>query len=313
LAKQVKNLARLVLFFTVIFILSVLIVTGLRYLLSWLDAARMIPALPFFRLSTLITSLRMAIPAALYIGMLFSLNYAARRVIPSPVAMPALFLLAVGFSLALSLAPARITVLGFAAEPLPVAVPTLGKSGIRLLQGDVSIVVLGDPADGSSPRIAAVPGEPLVYMAAPRQIRNTPPRLPPAPFHDENSSVVDSLVTDFTLTAEQLNARLSQGLVPFLIYLAAFCLLLVSFYQIFEISAWPLANLFLGAMVFRALLALQTFVDSDAIQTFIFFFLGRFIPQNIISPVLFSLLGLLVILYSALINAGRGRRRARYG
>jgi hypothetical protein len=104
-----------------------------------------------------------------------------------------------------------------------------------------------------------------------------------------------------------------MGLLPFIVYLGSLCLLLVSFYQIFELTAWPLANMFLGAAIFRGLLTLETFIDSDAIQGFIYYFLGRLIPRSIISPVIFTLLGALILLYTVLINAGKGRRRRRRG
>jgi hypothetical protein len=300
----VKNLARLVLYFSNVFILSLIAVSGICYLVVWIEAARNIPALPFAPAAALASAARIAIPAALYAAAFLSLNYGARREVPVAMGMAVLFALSLGFSLGASLAQSRLALQAASAGP-GIARPTLGESGLRLLQGDVSIIVLGDPADGTSPRIAAVPGQPLVYMAAPRQIRNTPPRLPPVPFHEENSYAVGSLLTDFTLVSEQFEARLGTGFIPFIIYLGSLCLLLVSFYRVFEVTLWPLANMFLGALAFRGLLAFETFIDSDSIQSFIFFFLGRFIPRSVISPVIFALIALLVILYSALIMASR--------
>ncbi|MDR2515867.1 MAG: hypothetical protein LBC88_00630 [Spirochaetaceae bacterium] len=306
-----KRLARLVLFFTFSFLLTFIFCAGIRYLLYRIDAARMIPALPFAPASALLGAIQMAIPAALHLSVMLSLSYAARKTVPPPAAIMAVFVLSLGFTLGASLGRERLelSLAGGAEE----ALPTLGKSGLRLRQGDVSIIVLGDPAEGKSPRIVALPGEPLVYMAAPREIRNTPPRLPPVPFEEHPVAVTVSLLADLTLAADHFDSRLRADFYSFLLYLASLCLMLAAFYELFQTTSWPLVNIFIGAAIFRLLLAFETFIDSDAIQNFIFFFLGRFIPHRVISPAIFGLAGLLVILYTALINAGRERRRERYG
>ncbi|MDR3145412.1 MAG: hypothetical protein LBU21_03975, partial [Treponema sp.] len=92
-------------------------------------------------------------------------------------------------------------------------------------------------------------------------------------------------------------------------YAAALLFLLVSLRGILELSAWPLANLLLGALVFRAVLALETFLDSGEILSFIAPFLGPWISPAFLSPLVFSGLGLLIMLYSALASLARERRR----
>ncbi|MDR1908653.1 MAG: hypothetical protein LBQ35_01930 [Spirochaetaceae bacterium] len=309
---MVKSLARLIPFFFFTLVLTFSLTTAFGCLRLWIGAARMIPPLPFSLPEALLNAALVAIPAAFYVTIMLSLGYASRWGFPPALTAAVILVLAPAFTLGLTLAHSRLLL---QAEPPSAGgegLKALGKSGLRLLQGDVSIIVLGDPADGRSPRISAVPGQPLAYLEHPREIGGAAPRLPPAPFRGENSPVMDSLITDLSLASEQIEARRVMGLNPLLLYLFSLALLLVSFYRVFAVSAWPLANMLLGTVLFRALLSFQTYIDSDALQSFIFFFLGRFIPQSVISPGVFALGGILVLL-ATLINAGRAGRTGRGG
>jgi hypothetical protein len=72
-----------------------------------------------------------------------------------------------------------------------------------------------------------------------------------------------------------------------------------------------LANLFCGALVFRGVLALQTFIDSQIVQNFIIAFFDNRIEGAIISPVIFTALALLILLYTLLVNLARTPPRQR--
>jgi hypothetical protein len=118
-----------------------------------------------------------------------------------------------------------------------------------------------------------------------------------------------SLGLDFGIVSEQLFARLQSGLFFFCIYLFSITLLLSSFRFVFELSAWPLANLFFGILVFRGILSFEVFLDSGETQNLIGFFSGRLIPSGFISPAIYAGMALLVIMYTLLVSAARGRRR----
>jgi hypothetical protein len=312
----VRNLARVILFFTVSFLLCFVLAAAFRWFFFYLDAVRVIPALKFAPLSSLARALKTAIPAALYLCLMLSLSYAARNGAGPLSAIPVLFLLSLTSCLALSLGRFRLAIpaLNAAAggQERESAPPTLGQRGLRLLEGEVSIIVLGEPSDPASPRIVAAPGEALYYLSVPGGIRNTPPRLPPVPFLRNVFPLAGSIFADLDRAAEAIDVRQQAGFSTLLVYLASLCLMCVSFYPVFSASLWPLVNFFLGMILFRGILAFQVFIESDQIQNFIFFFAGRFIPKSVISPAVFGIAGTLALLYTTLLFAGKGRKRERH-
>jgi hypothetical protein len=66
-----------------------------------------------------------------------------------------------------------------------------------------------------------------------------------------------------------------------------------------------LANLFLGLLAFRAILALETFLNSQEINALIDSFLGGWVPSMLISPLVFAALSLLTIIYTLLTCVAR--------
>jgi hypothetical protein len=304
----VKHLARLVVFFCFSFILTFLVAASVRYLVIWIEFARTIPAHTMEPVSAWLLVFQRAIPTAIYCSMLLTLSYSARRHIPIPLTILCLFLLSGLFSLGLSLGLGRAVEIKSPVTAAPRA--TLGEPGLILGLGETTMVVLGDPAEPGGPRIVSIPGRPLIYQAAPagRQLE-----LPPAPFRSEESSLMSGLFLDFTLVAEQFAARLRVGIIPFCLYVGGLCLFLVSFRFVFDLTSWPLANMLLGALVFRGILTFETYLDSEEIQAFIIRFLAKVVPADMISPVIYCGLGLIISLNTILISTSRGRRGALHG
>ena len=297
-----KNLARLVLFFSNAFILSLLLILGIRFLFGWIEAARAIPAQSVEPAAMLVAGAKASLSTAIYCAVLLSLSYTVRRVIPAAFSIFLVFLLTLVFSFALSLLLNRLE----AMESTATAVHrTLGEPGLRLQSADVTIVIMGDPADTASPRVIAMPDRPLIFQETPLPSQ----RIPPIPFYGGNSWFMTSLGPDFGIASEQLFARLQSGFFFFCIYLFSLALLLSSCRFVFELSAWPLANLFFGILVFRGILSFEVFLDSGETQDLIGFFVGRLIPSGFISPTIYTGIALLVIIYTLLVNAARGRRR----
>jgi hypothetical protein len=300
----VKNLARLVLFFSIVFILSLLIVSGIRFLFVWTDAVRTIPARSVQPVAALIAAFRAALSTAIYCSVLLSLSYSARRAMPAAFSIFIVFLLTVVFSSAFSLALSRLEVVESTA--ITAVHKTLGEPGLRLKSGEVTLVVVGEPSNLASPRVVAMPDRPLIYQETPLPVQSA---LPPAPFFSSNSWFMTSLGLDFGMVSEQLIVRLDMGLFFFYIYLLSLVLLLSSCRFVFDLSSWPMANLFFGVLIFRGILIFEVFLDSESIQSTIGFFVGRLIPPGFFSPTVYTGMAFLIILYTLLAGAARGRRR----
>lgn len=304
-----KKLARLVFFFCNSFIITVLLAAVVRYIVMWIDVARMIPAHTLEPTGAWLLVFQQAIPTAVYVSILLTLSYSARQHVSIFITILCLFLFSGVFSLGLSLGLRRAVEIESPVTAAPRA--TLGEPGLILGMGETTMVVMGDPAELGVPRVISIPGRPLFYQAAPTESQNAV--LPPVPFRDEKSPLMAGLFLDFTHVAEQFAARLRAGIIPFCLYLGGLCLLLVSFRFVFDLTSWPLANMFLGALVFRGILAFETYLDSGEIQTFLSFFLAKILPADMVSPVIYCGLGLILSLNTIFINAVRGRKEARYG
>jgi hypothetical protein len=305
-----KNMARLVLFFSLSFIILFALAGVLSYLKLALEAAGTIPAGPPVEFGQFVAALSGILPLILYGSILIGLSYTARRGIPLPAAIIALFILAGGAALGSSLGLIHLKSPDSPAAPLFLSRgerKTLGAPGLILSQGDTVLVVLGAPEQPASPRVVLLPGRPLLYQELPSGPNNTVTALPKAPFRTEESYLMNGLLTDSALAAEQFETRINEGLLPFAMYAGALILLLVSLRFVMDLSSWPLANLFSGAVVFRGILAFQTFIDSRIVQDFLFAFVNGRISGSLLSPVIFTGLALLILLYTILVNLARGR------
>jgi hypothetical protein len=197
------------------------------------------------------------------------------------------------------------------AMPVKAAPPTLGGPGLILTQGETAVVLLDEPSNPRGSRVVAIPGRPLIYQKSPAGPVNSTLTLPPIPFRIGGPYFITSLFIDFSLAAGRLQDRLGEGLLSFGIYLGALCLFLSSLRFVLELSSWPLANIFLGTLIFRGILAAETFLDSAEIQRFIGSLLKVDVPRGIITPGIFCGMAVLVILYTALVSLARGRKTAR--
>jgi hypothetical protein len=299
----VKKVARLVLFFSLCFAVLFILAAFVRYLTIRIDLIRLLPVREETRLPELITAARWALPFAVYFSLLFGLSYAARLEMFIPLSILCLVILAGGFGTALSLGLERA---GFM-PPAGDAVRPLGGPGLILARGDTVVVLPGGPADPRSPRVVSIPGQPLVYQEIPRGPNDAIPALPPVPFRTAVPWFLQSLSIDFTLSGGQFEARFREGFVPFLIYALSLIFLLASFRFVMNLSVWPLANLFAGALIFRGVLALETFVNSAETGALLAPFLGnRIAPENM-APLVFCTFAVLICLYTALVSVAKRR------
>jgi hypothetical protein len=310
-----KNLARLILFFSLSFVILLLCSAGLRFFHVRIDGVRLLPVQPRMMLTDFVAAARWALPLGIYASLLSGLSYAARlnagllggrrRPLAAPLAMLCLFVLALAFGGGVSLGLER---LGDMVPARDTARPP-GGPGMLLGRGDTSIVLLREPGEDRGPRVVAIPGRPLLYQEQPLGPNNTVLSLPPVPFRSGGPWFLRSIAVDFSLTARQFEARLKEGPLPFFMYTGALAFLLVSLGFILKFSNWPLANLFLGCLCFRGVLAGETFLNSpETVELFGSFLGNRFpLPLTYTTPLIFCFFGLLINLYSFLVYLTKRR------
>jgi hypothetical protein len=301
-----KNVARLVLFFSVCFVIVFLLSAITGFLRIRIETLRMVPVRGGINLEEFLAAAQRALPAALYLSILFSLSYTVRRKIPASMSIIGLWALALGFIFAFSLGSEQ-----FRRLPQPANQDILensGEPGLILSQAETTIVLLKAPGDIRGPRVVSIPDRPLIYQEVPLGPNNTVLGLPPLAFRNEAAYFIRSLLIDFSLTARQFAIRLEAGLIPFIIYAASLIFLLTSLRFILELGNWPLANLFLGAVVFRGILALETFINSQEIRVLLNSLAEGRLREDLISPLIFSALGIFVLLYTILVYLAGNRR-----
>jgi hypothetical protein len=300
-----KNVARLALFFTIsfaaVFILAILV----RFLRIRIDVIRSLPPQNGQIGEELSSAFRWALPAALHLSLLFSLSYTVRRRIFAPLAMFCLFILGSAACLSLNAGVEGLSRLtNYFVPP-----KSLGNPGLILTQADNAIVLIRDPADPWGSRVVSIPGRPLIYQELPRGPDNKPIRLPPIPFRTGTEWTLQSLIIDFSLAGGELIRRFSPSVParPGFHYCGALVFFLVSLRFILGLSNWPLANLFLGALVFRGILSMEVFLGAPETEEALNTLLGDLIPPLYTAPLIFVFLGSLVCLYTFLSCLARRR------
>jgi hypothetical protein len=300
---EMKNLARLALFFSICLVLSFLLSGALRFLALWIDTARMVP-MEGEQSGSLVSAMNQALSMAVYSSILLTLSYTARRKIAKPLSIIAVVILSCAFTAGLSLGMRQLRSFEFALSAVPVI---RAKPGLILSRNDTSMVLLRDSSDIRGPRVVSIPDRPLIYQETPRGPDGASLALPSLPFSSGTPWFIESMLIDFKLSAAEIGSRLGQGLVPFALYAGALILLLGSLRFILELSNWPLANLFLGAVAFRAVLALETFLNARETGLLIASFLGNRLPVSFITPLAFGGLAVLILLYTILTSLARGK------
>jgi len=297
----VRKLARLTIFFSLIFIIAFVVVTGIRFLSLRVDWAKNLPPKPETSLTLLITAAHWALTMALFCSIIISLNYSLRKgffALMSLICVMSLsFLFSYGISTALeqwkSVVPAKSPGI------------TLGGKGLilsnTLNKNETAVILLNGMVDPLGPRVIAIPGQPLAYQRA----ASADFDLPPIPFGDDTPWFLKDIEIDIRLNAEMFQRKFSQGFLAYLFYAGSLIYLLCSLGYMIKFSAWPLANLFLSILAFRGILALNTFFNSKEMQMIAASFLENKIPVVNALPFIFLGFGTLINLYSLLVFAAK--------
>jgi hypothetical protein len=299
----VKNFTKQAVLFIISFLVIFLAAAGLRFLFLRVEWAKNLPPKPETALTLLIAAAHWALSLSLFSSILFSLSYSIRKkysAIMSIVSVMCLsFLLCYGVSFILenwkSVPSARST---------PVS---LGDKGVilsnSLNRNETAVILLNGTAEPLGPRVAVIPGQPLLFYES----ASVSFDLPPVPFTDVIPWFLKSLSIDIRLNADIFYEKFTEGVFPFFVYAGSLIFLLCSLGISIKFSAWPLANLFLSILGFRAVLAVETFLNTPEIQELIDSFLKGMIPLTMSVPFIFLATGLLLCLYSFLIFAVKRR------
>jgi hypothetical protein len=290
-----KKIARLTLFFSLTFLAFFLAAAALTYISSLIELARILPASA--RGEEAAKAFWNALPAALYLSILLTLSYSARKNMPIQAAIISVCILAGIFTVGFSLGIDRVGILE------PIFKPTVeieAEPGLILSQSGTSVILLQESSNVLGPRLVSIPGQPFVYQEQPIGPFNTILNLPALSFGNDTPWFIRSIAIDLSLSARELKSRLENNYLYFAAYAFSLILLLSSLRFLVELSMWPLANIFLGALVFRGILTLETFLNAGEINALIGSFLGSRIPPMFITPLAFAALAILIFLYTLL-------------
>jgi hypothetical protein len=304
-----KNLAKLSLMFSLSFAIIFLVTTGFRFLTLHVEWAGNLPPKPETFLTLVLTAAQWALSITMYTSILLSLSYAARRNYFAIMTVLCVMVLSLAFNFGLTfllnnwerVPPAQVTGKQMGADGLILA--------SSLNRNETAVVLLKGTADPLGPRVTAIPERPLHYQES-RPSNNFD--LPPIPFGDDAPWFIKSLSIDLRLSSEQIQARYVQGLFPYLFYTGALIFLLCSLGFAMKFSMWPLANLFVGALVFRGILAIETFFNSAEMQEIFGSFFKNMLPVPWAVPLIFLCFGLLIHLYSFLVFVSKKRDSDEY-
>jgi hypothetical protein len=236
---------------------------------------------------------------SIYIAMLFGLSYSARYnfpVILSIFYMLILSLLWIGiFSLTLNLIQRG--------SPWPTETsPHLGGAGLITMEGDQFQVFLQDP-DLSGKRVIAPPELPLVYEDT------RAGTVPSVFFRNDSVYFIETMLDAFTSAGEQCKARMGESFLSFFLYIIALVFCLSGLRFVFDASSWPLANLFLGALLFRGVLEIETRLNSEQTRMFINTISGEHFPVFMVVPLALCVLGFVFLLLTFGTFAFKAKRR----
>ena len=247
------------------------------------------------------------LPIPIYVAILLSLSYSSRKKMPIPLSIFNIVLMACLFTGLSSVGIDRYVNLRPA---ISIAAPVESGPGMILSRTNNSIILLRESTNTRGSRVVSFPYQPLIYQEVPMGPNNSIIQLPPLPLGYESPWFIRSIEIDFVLSGINLMNLFKSNLFHFIIYAFSLIFMLSSLRFMLGFSRWPMANVFLGALVFRGLLAFEEFINSQSINSLIGTFLGESFPPHLISPLVFTALGLLVILYTLLVHIAKSGRKA---
>ncbi|MDR0706650.1 MAG: hypothetical protein LBF60_02055 [Treponema sp.] len=292
-----KNIVRLLFFFCCAFMLVLFFFTLIGFF-RVRSAGLTTIAISGSFLREFVLSFCGRLPQTLYLTILISLSYAARREISCPVSMFCVFIFAMGF---IALGWLFIAKTGeIRLPPASEKTITFGEKGLILFSSggsNESIALLDGPQE--YPRVVVFPDAQAEYQRTREESAADAPRAAPPVkplfFRNDESAFMARIMDKFHIAALKFEELAANGPRNFMLYAASLILLLVSVRFIMNISSWHFANLLFGGLFFSGILYLEAFVDSIQAQNLISTAIKGIIPKNYISPAVFCLAALLFI------------------
>jgi len=293
-----RGFAKLSILFTITFLIFFILAAGIRFLGLRVQWAQSLPLKPETSLTLLIAASHWALSLAMHVTILLSLSYGARREYFPPMVVITVTVLSLIFHFGISTALYQWKNV----PPAVTAVKPVGTKGLilsnNLNRNETAVILLNGPAEPLGPRVTAIPDQPLQFIESTPNVNLD---LPPIPFGDDTPWFIKSLSIDLKLSEAQTFKRYTEGIHSYFIYAGALIFLLSSLGFAIKFSVWPLADLFLGALAFRGVLAVETFLNTPEMQEIIGSFLGNTLPASMAVPVVFFSFGLLINVYAILV------------
>ena len=291
--------------FTLTFLIIFLVATGIKFLGLRVEWAQNLPPKPETSLTLLIAAAHWALSLTMHFTILLSLSYGARRQYFAPMVVISVTILSLIFHFGISSALYQWKNV----PPAVTAVKQAGENGLilsnNLNRNETAVILLKGPADPLGPRVTAIPNRPLQFFESTSNVNID---LPPIPFGDDTPWFLKSVSIDIRLSGAQLYNRFVEGYHSYFIYAVALIFLLSSLGFAIKFSVWPLADLFLGALAFRGILAVETFLNTPEMQEIIGSYLDNKIPVSMAVPAVFFSFGLLVNIYAILVYVIKRRK-----
>ena len=291
------------LLFSISFLVIFLLSTVFRFLALRVDWAKNLPTRPETALTLMIAAAHWALSLSLFASILFALSYTVRKQYSGLMSVVILMVLSFVFFLGFS----AILDNWKAVPPAQTSGIPLGEKGVILTRNNTSVVLLNGTAEPLGPRVISISGQPLTYQSSVGIDADGLSGLPPVPFGDDSPWFLKSIAIDLKLNADLFKNYYSNGIGTFFVYAGSLIFLLCSLGCAIKFSAWPLANLFIGILAFRGILAAEVFLTSPDIQEVMASFLKDSLPAAFAIPLIFLVLGTLLHLYSILIYLSKRR------
>jgi hypothetical protein len=308
----VKSAARLILFFSITFILLLVASTSLLFFSRWIQNSIRIPEQGFAVGTEVFWALKKALSLTFYGTVLLSLSYSVRKDVG---ALGTLFILTLGGTLL----TAGITegLRGLSTSSASTALskvmyksPSLGEPGlIRTYTNESGSTIRAVLSRGGQGRGS------LIALEGTQALRTIDFPAPGTvewenPFERLSIGTLRNLEGELFLSSDRFFRRADQGWLSLLIFAGTLSLFLASFQFVLRLTSWPLANLFLGALLFRFLVLLEQGVYSEEAIQFLGALSQGLLPENLTAPVVLLALAVLVNTYTLLLYLSQDRRRA---
>ncbi len=255
-------------------------------------------------------ALKRALSFTLYGTVLISLSYSVRKTVG---ALPTLIVITLSGTLlsggiteglkTISASPVSATMAKLLYQPKALGEPGLIRA--YTTESGVTVqAVLGDSgiAQGSAIVMEGTKALRKVDFPAPGTVvwKN--------PFEQGTIGTIRTLEEELFLSSDRLFRRADQGWLDILVFALTLSFFLASFQFVFRLTAWPLANLFLGALIFRFLVFFEQAIYSEEATQFIGVLSQGFLPESMVTPAALVALGILLNIYSLLLYLAQDRR-----